>query len=127
MTTSTAILLLFVAALVAANYPWLSNRLLFVFPEPASGKSGGFRLLEWCCNCALILLIGLGLERQINGVIHTQQWEFYAASILFFAVLAMPGFIIHYDFKRYWRRYQKQKRQVERQAESESRKNPPPA
>lgn len=109
MSLGFVLWVLLIFAVVSANYPWLSNRVFFVLPEPERGKSGWMRLLEWCASAALCLLLGLGLERKLNGVIHTQQWEFYVVSAVFFMVLAMPGFIYHYDLKRYLKRYAKQK------------------
>ena len=109
MTLSSAALLLLAVAVLAANHPWLSQRIFFAFPPPADGKAGWMRCLEWLVNFGLVLLFGLGLERKINGVIHTQQWEFFVVGFLFFMVLAMPGFIYHYDLSRYLRRYKKQK------------------
>lgn len=109
MTTHQALLIFLLLSVLAANYPWLSNRVFFVLLEPSEGKTGWMRLVEWCVNTGLCLLLGVGLERKLNGVVHSQQWEFYAVGILFFAVLAMPGFIFHYDLRRYLKRYAKQK------------------
>ena len=109
MSITSAVLLLLVVAVLAANYPWLSQKVFFVFPEPEAGKSSWMRCLEWLLNFGLVLLFGLGLERKINGVIHVQQWEFFVVGFLFFMVLAMPGFIYRYDLSRYLRRYRKQK------------------
>lgn len=109
MSISSAVVLLLVVAVLAANYPWLSQKVFFVLPEPSAGKSSWVRCLEWLLNFGLVLLFGLGLERKINGVIHAQQWEFFVVSFLFFMVLAMPGFIYRYDLSRYLRRYNKQK------------------
>lgn len=109
MSISSAVLLLLVVAVVAANYPWLSQKVFFIFPEPAIGKSAWMRCVEWLLNFTVVLLFGLGLERKINGVIHVQQWEFFVVGFLFFMVLAMPGFIYRYDLSRYLRRYNKQK------------------
>ena len=109
MSISSAVLLLLFIAVVAANYPWLSQKVFFALPAPMAGKPAWMRCLEWLVNFGLVLLFGLGLERKINGVIHTQQWEFFVVGFLFFMVLAMPGFIYHYDLSRYLRRYKKQK------------------
>lgn len=109
MSISNAVLLLLVVAVLAANYPWFSQKVFFVFSESRSGKPAWMRCLEWLLNFGLVLLFGLGLERKINGVIHAQQWEFFVVAFLFFMVLAMPGFIYHYDLSRYLRRYNKQR------------------
>ena len=78
-------------------------------PELKHGKSAWFRLLEWVANYFIVIFLGIGMERKLNGVIHSQQWEFWAVTALFFAVLAMPGFIYRYDLSRYLKRYKKQK------------------
>lgn len=109
MSISSAVLLLLVVAVLAANYPWLSQKVFFILPEPREGKPAWLRCFEWLLNFGLVLLFGLGLERKINGVIHVQQWEFFVVGFLFFMVLAMPGFIYRYDLSRYLRRYNKQK------------------
>ena len=35
-----------------------------------------------------------------TGVIHRQDWEFYATTLSLFVVFELPGFIYHYDLKR---------------------------
>ena len=42
----------------------------------------------------------MALEYKMTGGLHTQQWEFYVASLCLFVVFALPGFIYHYDFKK---------------------------
>lgn len=111
MTFEWAALLLLLLAVVCANVPWLSERPFLVMPPLPRAKPAWLRLVEWMVYYLLMLLLAVGLERKVNGVIHAQQWEFYAVTALMFAVLAMPGFIYHYDFRHYLKRYQKQKKQ----------------
>ena len=97
MDWSTAALLLL--ALVLANLPFLSERILFVRPAPASGKAGGWRVLE------LMLLyciagIAAWLMESRAGQVHPQRWEFYATTFTLFVVMAFPGFVLRYLLKR---------------------------
>lgn len=114
MSFEVASVLLLLIAVVFANAPWLGERPFMLMPPPPGGsKSAGLRLLEWLIYYGLILLLALGLERQVNGVIHQQQWEFYAVTVLMFAVLAMPGFLYHYDLRHYLRRWRKRREKRE--------------
>lgn len=88
-----------VVALVAANLPFLNERLLAVVPlwarEP---KPLAVRF------CELVVLyfasggIGLLFERRL-GEIAPQGWEFYAVTAALFVVLAFPGFTWRYLLK----------------------------
>ncbi len=98
-TTTIAIAGLLLIAVIAANLPWLSERIFFI-AEPKSGhKSPWFRLLEWLALYFIVGLIALGLEQKINGAHHPQDWEFYAINFCLFIVFALPGFIYRYDLK----------------------------
>ena len=97
MDWSTAALLLL--ALVLANLPFLSERILFVRPAPAGGKAGGWRVLE------LMLLyciagIAAWLMESRAGQVHPQRWEFYAVTACLFLVFAYPGFV----YRFFWRK-----------------------
>jgi len=99
MDLSTAALLLVLIAFVAANLPWLSERLFFVFQPPGGEKGPWLRLLEWLVLYFLVGGIALGLEQKTFGEIHSQDWEFYAVTLCLFLVFALPGFIYRYDLK----------------------------
>lgn len=85
-------------ALLAANLPFLNERLFGLVPLPARAKSLAVRLAE------LVLLyfaaggIGLLFERRV-GQIASQGWEFYAVTGALFIVLAFPGFTWRYLLK----------------------------
>ena len=67
MSANTAVWVVLALAILAANLPWLSNRIFFVL-EPKSGtKSPWFRLLEWLVLYFLVGGITLGLEQKIAG------------------------------------------------------------
>ena len=104
LTTQTAVWLLLGLAVVAANLPWLSDRLFF-FRIPASGeKSIWFRLLEWLLLYFLAGGIALGVENKSAGNIFPQDWEFYAVTFCLFVIFALPGFIYHVELKHQFAR-----------------------
>lgn len=78
-------------ALLLANLPWLSQRCFLVFQ--CENKGFWVRLVEWS---ALYLITGglaLLMESRATGLIHAQDWEFYAVTLSLFMVFAFPGFI----------------------------------
>jgi hypothetical protein len=81
-------------ALVAANLPFLNERLMVVGPRRAP-KSLGWRLLELVVLCGLTLGFGFLIEAQL-GQRQPQGWEFYAAMGSLFLTLAFPGFVWRY-------------------------------
>jgi len=99
MTTDLAVGLLLAIAVIAANLPWISDRLFFVI-EPASGKkSPWFRILEWLVLYFIVGGIAYGVEHKAHGETHPQEWEFYAVTFCLFAIFALPGFIYNVDLK----------------------------
>lgn len=92
------VMLLLAIALIAANLPFLFERLFFVKPL-ASGKHLGWRLLELVVLYFLVGGIGLLLEKK-GGEIHPQNWEFYAITASLFLVFAFPGFIYRYLWRK---------------------------
>ncbi|MBB3193557.1 DUF2818 family protein [Roseateles terrae] len=94
MEQSASVWTVLVVALVAANLPYLSSRVLLVGPrrEP---KAAGWRLLELFLLALLTLAIGVGLEARL-GQRYSQGWEFYAAALALFITLGFPGFVWRY-------------------------------
>ncbi|MCL5669574.1 MAG: DUF2818 family protein, partial [Gammaproteobacteria bacterium] len=84
---------------IGANLPWLSERILLVYPPKSGVKRVWIRLLEWLLMYFVVGLIALGLEQKLHGQPHTQDWEFYAVNLFLFLVFALPGFIYRYDLK----------------------------
>jgi predicted small integral membrane protein len=87
------------AALVAANLPFLSQRLALVGPVARPHKALFIRLLELV---ALYFIVGgcaMLLERRA-GQNAPQGWEFYAITGTLFVTLAFPGFIYRYLVRR---------------------------
>ena len=90
--------LLLAIALIAANLPFVTEKLFFYKPFP-SGKPLGWRLLE----LALLYFVVGGLAfllEQKSGEAHRQNWEFYAITASLFLVFAFPGFIYRYLWRR---------------------------
>lgn len=85
-------------ALVAANLPFVSNRLLLVRALPGQ-KSLAWRLLELVLLYLLVGAVALGMEHSI-GQVAPQGWEFYAVTGCLFLTLAFPGFIYRYLYRR---------------------------
>jgi hypothetical protein len=85
-------------AFVAANLPFLFERVLFVIrPRSASGqKAFGWRLLEWVLLYLVLGVFAAVLEQGAYGAVYPQGWAFYVTTLCLFAVFAFPGFIYRY-------------------------------
>ncbi|KQW43681.1 MULTISPECIES: DUF2818 family protein [unclassified Roseateles] len=94
MDQSAAVWLVLIAAVIAANLPYFSERLLLVGPR-RTPKTGWWRLLELLLMAMLVFGLGSLLEARI-GQRHSQGWEFYAAASCLFVTLGFPGFVWRY-------------------------------
>ncbi|WP_028454157.1 DUF2818 family protein [Chitinilyticum litopenaei] len=84
-------------AALAANLPFMNERIFGL--RTRQRKHFGWRLLEWM---ALYLLLGVFahvLESRQSPP-HPQNWPFYVTTLCLFLVLAWPGFIWRY----FWRK-----------------------
>jgi Protein of unknown function (DUF2818) len=99
VNASTSVWLVLLAAVIAANLPFLSQRWLGVIPRPVP-KTLGLHVLELVVCYALVGGLGLLLE-QSDGQIYPQGWEFYATTAALFLTLAFPGFVYRYLYKRH--------------------------
>jgi Protein of unknown function (DUF2818) len=81
-------------ALVAANLPFVNERLFIVGPKRAP-KALGWRLLELLVMAAITFGLGVFIEQSI-GQRQAQRWEFFAAAACLFLTFAFPGFIWRY-------------------------------
>ncbi|MDP1566959.1 MAG: DUF2818 family protein [Polaromonas sp.] len=97
MTQTASVWLVVVLALLAANLPFISNRLLAVVPL-ARPKILAVRLAELVFWYFVVGGIGLFLEQRA-GQIAPQGWEFYAITASLFITFAFPGFVYRYLFK----------------------------
>lgn len=94
MDQSVAVWLVLALAVIAANLPYFSERLLLVGPRQTP-KAAWWRLLELLLMAGLTFAIGSVLEARI-GQRHAQGWEFYAAATCLFITLGFPGFVWRY-------------------------------
>ena len=89
--------LVLLLAFCAANLPFLTQRLLAVWPLK-NPKGLGLRLAELVVFYFLVGMVGLALEYRA-GQIAPQGWEFYAVTSALFVTLAFPGFVYCYLLK----------------------------
>jgi hypothetical protein len=87
--------LLLILAFVAANLPFLFERIFFVIRPKTGAKNFAWRLLELVALFFVVGGIGLLLERNLGDIQH-QGWEFYAVNASLFVVFAYPGFVYRY-------------------------------
>ena len=64
MNQSQLLWILLLAALVAANLPFVNDRWLAVGPRMRTRKHLGWRLGEWLVWLVAVIALGRGLERQ---------------------------------------------------------------
>lgn len=97
MSQTASIWLVLLLAFVAANLPFLTQRLFGVLPLPR-GKNLAIRLAEVVVLYFVVGGIGLLLEQRV-GQIAPQGWEFYAVTGTLFLTFAFPGFVWRYLYK----------------------------
>ena len=98
MSLSLQIGVLVLLALLAANLPFMSQRVLLLGPRRAA-KALGWRLLGLVLLYFVVGAVGLALENHA-GQIAPQGWEFYAVTATMFLTLAFPGFVYRYLMHR---------------------------
>ena len=91
MESQATLWLVLIAAVMAANWPYFSPRLLLLGPVRRP-KPVGWRLLELAIMACLTLALGFAIEAKL-GQRHLQGWEFYAAALCLFVTLGFPGFV----------------------------------
>ena len=96
---NTIIIIFLISAVIAANLPWVTERLFGVITLKSDKKPVWMCILEWLVFYLLIGTIALGLEKKFISDIHPQDWEFYASTLCLFLVFALPGFIYRFDLK----------------------------
>ena len=85
-------------ALVAANLPFVNERVLAVLTLNSRSKTLALRLGELVLLYFAVGGLGLLFERRV-GQISPQGWEFYAVTGALVVVLAFPGFTWRYLLK----------------------------
>lgn len=98
MDQSASVWLVIVLAVLAANLPFINERLLVLGPLRRPVKALGWRLLELMLFYAVVGGIGLALEHRL-GQVAPQRWEFYALTGALFLTLAFPGFVYRYLYR----------------------------
>ncbi|MDP2770800.1 MAG: DUF2818 family protein [Giesbergeria sp.] len=99
MSQSGLVWLVILAACVAANIPFVNQRILAVGPALLPHKKLLLRLVELVVLYLLVGGLALLLEKGV-GQIAPQGWEFYAVTGAMFIVLAFPGFVFRYLLRR---------------------------
>lgn len=103
MSQTLAIVVLIALMVVAANIPFLSERVLGLIPLRRAGqphvKSFWLRVGEVLVFYAVLIMIGFAFEAQL-GNRFTQGWQFYAITLAVFLVCAYPGFVWRYLMRR---------------------------
>jgi hypothetical protein len=89
-----AVISVLVVALVAANLPFVNQRLFLVGPA-RQPKPTFWHVLELLVYAVLVALLGRALESHV-GQTAPQRWEFYAIWACVFLTLAFPGFVWRY-------------------------------
>lgn len=99
VTQSGFIWLVIVAACLAANLPFINQRLLAVGPALMPHKKLLVRLAELVVLYLLVGALAWLLEQRV-GQRAPQGWEFYAITAALFITLAFPGFVYRYLVRR---------------------------
>ena len=102
MNQTLAVWLLIALALVSANLPFLTERVLAVFAwkQGSIAKPFWLRMVELLVYYAIVIALGFAFEAAL-GNSFTQRWEFYAITFSLYLVLGYPGFVFRYLFKRH--------------------------
>lgn len=103
MTISSYSWLIILLTVLAANLPFVNERLFALIPVTFSGEHAAkpiwVRLIELVGLYLLVGVIARWLEARIGNTF-SQGWEFYATTACLFLVLAYPGFVFRYLRKR---------------------------
>ena len=89
-----AVQVVLLAAVIAANLPFVNDRLFVIGPRRAP-KPIAWRLLELLSYAAAVAMLGHALEGHL-GQASAVRWEFVAVWLCVFLTLAFPGFVWRY-------------------------------
>lgn len=107
VTQSVAVWLLIALALVSANLPFLSERVFVLLPYRRGGTDAAkpfwLRLIEVLASYLVVGAIGFAFEGAL-GNRFSQGWQFYAITLSLYLVMAYPGFVYRYLYRRASRR-----------------------
>lgn len=96
---NTAVIALLIVALVAANLPFFSERIVFMIRPKSGEKAFIWRVLELVLLYFIVGFVARLLEQK-SGMPQQQHWEFYAVTVSMFIVLAYPGFVYRFLWRR---------------------------
>lgn len=97
MSVSLAVWSLIFLAMIAANLPFINQRLFAVIPLGTSVHKKSFWLRLFELMMGYFLLGGLAyLFESSIGNVFAQRWEFFTITACLFVVFAFPGFIFQY-------------------------------
>lgn len=96
---SSAVTALLLLALIAANLPFLIERAALVFRPKSGHKAFGWRVLEMIVLYFAVGTVAHFLEKKVVTP-QPQHWEFYAVTACMFIVLAFPGFVYRFLWRR---------------------------
>lgn len=102
MNQTLAVWLLIALALISANLPFLTERVLVLLPWKRDNAVKPFwlRMVELLVYYAMVMTLGFAFEAALGNPF-TQGWEFYAITLSLYLVLGYPGFVFRYLFKRH--------------------------
>ncbi|PUA19885.1 DUF2818 family protein [Glaciimonas sp. PCH181] len=101
MNVSLSSWLVIVLALLAANLPFINERLFAFIPLKAgASKPVWVRLIELFVWYVIVGGIAYLLESGMGNTF-TQTWEFYAVTGCLFLVFAFPGYVHRYLRKKH--------------------------
>lgn len=96
-SSSSTVYLVIGLAVVLANLPFVSSRLLMV-KTLGQRKHVGWQVLELLLYYLVAGAVAVALEAQA-GQRSPQGWEFYAITLALFLTLAFPGFVYAHLWK----------------------------
>jgi hypothetical protein len=99
MSQTASVWFVIVLAFLAANLPFVSQRLFGVVALRGT-KPLAVRLAELVVLYGVVGGVGFLLEARA-GQIAPQGWEFYAVTAALFATFAFPGFVWRYLVRRH--------------------------
>ncbi len=85
--------ILLLLAFIFANIPFLTPRLLGIFP--LKHKHFGHHLFELFVGFGITAGLARLLESRV-GSVHPQDWEFYAVVVCLYLIFAFPAFVWRY-------------------------------
>ncbi len=99
MNQSLALYLIVALAVITANLPFITERVLGIVAWRRAGaslpKPVWVRLVELVVLYLVVGAIGFSLEAQLGNVF-PQGWQFYAITASLYVVFAYPGFVYRY-------------------------------